>query len=72
MKRPYLNARRVQAESRYASPKKTRRLTINEGEMKDKMPTLRQNQKSCKPTLNSDPMQHICFCPNRTIKAKLY
>ena len=32
--------------------------------MKDKMPTLLQNQKSCIPTLKADPMQHICFCPN--------
>jgi hypothetical protein len=32
--------------------------------MKDKMPTLQQNQKSCIPTLKADPMQHICFCPN--------
>jgi hypothetical protein len=32
--------------------------------MKDKMPTLQQNQKSCIPTLKANAMQHICFCPN--------
>jgi len=32
--------------------------------MKDKMPTLQQNQKSCNPPHKADPMQHICFCPN--------
>jgi hypothetical protein len=32
--------------------------------MKEKMPTLQQNQKSCIPTLIANAMQHICFCPN--------
>ena len=32
--------------------------------MKDKKPTLLQNQKSCIPTLKANAMQHICFCPN--------
>lgn len=37
------------------------------GKMKDKMPTLQQNQKSCIPTLKAKAMQHICFCPNTRI-----
>jgi len=32
--------------------------------MKDKMPTLQQNQKSCIPTLKANAMQQICFCSN--------
>ncbi|MBN8587359.1 MAG: hypothetical protein J0L94_03445 [Rhodothermia bacterium] len=39
--------------------------------MKDKMPMLQQNQKSSIPTLKTDPMQHICFCPNAPCDNKL-
>jgi hypothetical protein len=39
---------------------------MKEYKMKDKMPTLQQNQKSCIPTLKALAMQHICFCPNAT------
>lgn len=34
--------------------------------MRDKMPTLQQNQKSCIPTHKANAMQHICFCPTRS------
>jgi len=35
--------------------------------MKDKMPTLQQNQKSCNPPLKANALQHICFCPTARI-----
>jgi hypothetical protein len=35
--------------------------------MKDKMPMLQQNQKSCIPTHKTDPMQYICFFTNERI-----
>jgi len=47
-------------------PKRPTRPTMKEQKMKDEMPTLLQNQKSCIPTLKANAMQHICFCPNAT------
>jgi len=38
--------------------------------MKDRLPTLQQNQKSCNPTLKANAMQHICFCPTHIDKEK--
>jgi hypothetical protein len=34
--------------------------------MKDEMPTLLQNQKSCIPMLKANTIQHICFSSNAT------
>jgi hypothetical protein len=57
-------ARQLLASAVMCNPKRQHDRQKTNRKMKEKMPTLQQNQKSCIPTLIANAMQHICFYPN--------